>query len=108
MDPEVLHWNGVDYVPKSHCDGLRNEIRKQSETIAKMLGYHVDDERRIAALEAGVKQWASECSDCDGRGFFMVPVVSKLGGNIKHDCHSCAYIRKLLDPSGPKTKGDAA
>jgi hypothetical protein len=28
MDPEVLNWNGVDYVPKAHCDGLGNEIRE--------------------------------------------------------------------------------
>jgi hypothetical protein len=28
MDPEVLHWNGVNYVPKAHCDALGNEIRE--------------------------------------------------------------------------------
>jgi hypothetical protein len=52
MDPEVLHFNGIDYVPKAHCDGLGNEIRKQTETIQKMLGYHVDDERRIRKAES--------------------------------------------------------
>jgi hypothetical protein len=52
MDPETVHWNGVWWVPKAHCDGLGNEIRKQTETIHKMLGYHVDDERRIRDAES--------------------------------------------------------
>lgn len=28
MDPEMLQWNGVDYVPKAYCDALGNEIRR--------------------------------------------------------------------------------
>jgi hypothetical protein len=27
MDPEVLNWNGVEYVPKAAFDGIGNELR---------------------------------------------------------------------------------
>lgn len=36
MDPELLHWNGVDYVPKAHCDALGNEIRELTAEVARL------------------------------------------------------------------------
>jgi hypothetical protein len=56
---------------------------------------------RVAALEAAVREWASECADCDGRGFFTSACELK-----RHNCESCAHIRELLTPTTAKTKGD--
>lgn len=53
----------------------------------------------IERLRAGIQRWASECSDCDGKGYSMLLLQGIGGPATKTDCAECADIRALLQPA---------
>jgi hypothetical protein len=61
---------------------------------------------RVAALEAGIRNWASECAECSGKGRVLSPLNQSARNLAKPDeivrvhqfvpCEACADIRAYL------------
>jgi hypothetical protein len=88
MDPEVLHWNGVDYVPKAHCDALGHEIRElQAENARLREGIKVLDsqaEGELVRVELRGKNGESGISLEPPEGFASDASVKRCC-----DCRGC-------------------
>jgi hypothetical protein len=68
--PNYSYISAVRFVRLSDYDALQarlsaaeGELRQKHETIDRMLGYHVEDERRIATLEALLRRVKTEWLD---------------------------------------------
>ena len=66
----LLNKTGQEFVLASEYDALLARCREQDAKIGKMLGYHVEDEARIAQLEQAlieaidmVEWWGAYASD---------------------------------------------
>jgi hypothetical protein len=92
-------------VARDRIRELEAEIAAERQLRALEREVLVSNANRIAQLKAGIAEWASECADCNGRGFFLVRAASKLGGNVQQDCHSCANIRAMLPDSSAQNEG---
>jgi len=71
MDPEVLQWNGLSWVPKAAYDALGNEVRQLEAALETKIG---PDKKDVspAVARAMSKFWAGladrierECSQSD-------------------------------------------
>lgn len=84
-----------------NCGGhvIVQPIRKWHEAASAL----EQQARRIAALEAAVRQWASECAECNGTGVHQI-ATDCIGGDIfpvTEPCPDCADIRNVLqEPQG--------
>lgn len=120
---EQLNYKAVDYMQSDTCKvtaailrSLRElasarsriaELEKQCETLSRMhkqmCELAIERFERIAELEAGVRKWASECGECDGKGFIRAVVTIHRDGHVDRPCEACADIRALLPKeSGPE------
>jgi hypothetical protein len=74
----------------------KDEFEKQLEA----------ERAKVRELSAGIKQWARECSGCNGTSRKFVYVSEITGDDVHDDCDQCAHIRALL-PASVDAKGDA-
>ena len=82
MDPEVLHWNGVNYVPKAAYDAIGNEIRRL-ESALREISQPWSEATHSNALEAW-EYWKSEaiCSRLRARTALAQKVVVNADGSV--------------------------
>ena len=89
----------LEYVLATDYDALEAEKKRQHEKIDKMLGYHVEDKARIAALEAALRKYGNHVSPCEtGRS----PKLLTEYGLTRWDC-TCGFEAAL---AASNDKGD--
>lgn len=57
-------------------------------------------EQKLVAAVAKLRQWASECGECEGTGEVTVAIFPN-GGEGTHTCDQCEDIRKVIAECAP-------